>query len=83
MSITLNCGYYRTVRPIQKIFKLSSDGGDSGSKKCRRVHNDAHGEVWRSLHLARVCNVESGGRFCVGVFGSNVGPVVIKSFFRV
>jgi hypothetical protein len=34
--------------------KLSSDGGDSGSKKCKRSYGSAYGEVWRSLRLTRV-----------------------------
>jgi hypothetical protein len=32
--------------------KLGSDGGDSGSKKCRRGYGGAYGEVLRSLRLA-------------------------------
>jgi hypothetical protein len=32
--------------------KLRSDGGDSGSKKCKRGYGGAYGVVWRSLHVA-------------------------------
>jgi hypothetical protein len=46
-----------------KKLKLSSDGGDSGRKKCKRSYGGACGGVWRSL--------ESGDRFCVGAFGRN------------
>jgi hypothetical protein len=35
---------------MRKKFKLISDGGDSGSKKCKR----GCGGVWRSVRLARV-----------------------------
>jgi hypothetical protein len=41
--------------------KSSSDGGDSGSKKFEL----GCGGVWRSLCLAGVSSLESGGRFCV------------------
>jgi hypothetical protein len=29
--------------------KLSSDGGDSGSKKCKQGYDGTYGAVWRSL----------------------------------
>jgi hypothetical protein len=51
--------------------KLSSDGGDSGSKK--RGCGDAYGGVWRSLLLVGALSLESGGLFCVGEFGRNRG----------
>jgi hypothetical protein len=35
---------------MQKKLELSSDGGDSGNKKCKR----GYGVVWQSLHLAEV-----------------------------
>jgi hypothetical protein len=38
---------------MRKKFKLSSDGGDSGSKKSRR----GYGGVWRSLSLAGDCSL--------------------------
>jgi hypothetical protein len=37
-----------------KKLKLSFDGGDSGSKKCKRGYDGAYGEVWRSLPLVGV-----------------------------
>jgi hypothetical protein len=37
-----------------KKFKVSSEGGDSGSKKCKRGYGGAHGGVWRSVRLAIV-----------------------------
>jgi hypothetical protein len=30
----------------------SSDGGDSGSKKCKGGYGGAYGGIWRSLRLA-------------------------------
>jgi hypothetical protein len=62
------------VRAMRKKLKLSSDGGDSGSKKYMR----SYGMVWRSLCLAGVC--ESGGRFCVGAFGRNLASIAVKMF---
>jgi hypothetical protein len=53
--------------------KLSSDIGDSGSRKFKRGYGGACGGVWRSL--------ESGGRFCVGAFGRNLASVAVKMFF--
>jgi hypothetical protein len=46
-------------------FTLSSDGGDCGSKKWKRVY----GEAWRSLSLVGIWSLLSIGRFCVGGFG--------------
>jgi hypothetical protein len=40
----------RAVHAMRKKRKLASDGGDSGSKKCKR----GYGGVWRSLRLAGV-----------------------------
>jgi hypothetical protein len=57
---------------MRKKLKLSSDGGDSGTKKCKRGYGDAYGRVWRSI--------ESGGRFCVGAFGRNLASVAVKMF---
>jgi hypothetical protein len=34
--------------------KSNSDGGDSGSKKCKSWYGGAYGGVWRSLLLAGV-----------------------------
>jgi hypothetical protein len=39
---------------MRKKLKLSSEGGDSGSKKCKRGYGDAYDGVWQSLRLAGV-----------------------------
>jgi hypothetical protein len=39
---------------MRKKLKLSYDGIDSGSKKCKQGYGDAYGGVWRSLRLAGV-----------------------------
>jgi hypothetical protein len=41
---------------MRKKLELSSDDGDTGSKKCKGCYGygSAHGAVWRSLHLATV-----------------------------
>jgi hypothetical protein len=57
---------------MQEKYKLSSDGGDSGSKKCRRGHDGAYGGIWRSL--------ETDDRFCVGAFGRNLASVAVEMF---
>jgi hypothetical protein len=49
---------------MRKTLKLSSDGGTSGGKKCKRGYGGACGGVWRSLHLA-------------GVFSQAVGFVLV------
>jgi hypothetical protein len=54
--------------------RLSSNDGDSGSKKCKR----GYGGVWRSLRLTGVWSIESGGRFCVGAFGRNLASAAVK-----
>jgi hypothetical protein len=50
---------------MRKKFKLSSDGSDSGSKKCKRGYGGAYRRVWRSLRLA-------------GVFYQVVGFVLVR-----
>jgi uncharacterized membrane protein len=35
----------------EKKIKLSSDGNDSGSNKCKRGYGGAYGGVWGSLHV--------------------------------
>jgi hypothetical protein len=45
--------------------KLSSDGGDSGSNKCKRGCVGAYGGVWLSLRLA-------------GVWSQAVGFVLVR-----
>lgn len=55
---------------VGKMIGLQSfDDGDSGIQKCRL----GYGEVWRSLGLAGVSSLESGGRLCVRAFGRNLG----------
>jgi hypothetical protein len=63
--------------------RLRSDGGDSGSKKCKRSCDGVYGVVWRSLHLMGVWSLESGGsRVGVGVFGRNVAEVAVEKYWR-
>jgi hypothetical protein len=50
---------------MRKKLKLSSDGGDSGSKKCKRGYDGAYGGIWRSLRLA-------------GVWSQAVGFVLVR-----
>jgi hypothetical protein len=50
---------------MRKKMKLSFDGGDSGSKKCKRGYGGAYGGVWRSLRL-------------VGVWSQAVGFVLVR-----
>jgi hypothetical protein len=52
--------------------KLSSDGGDSGRKKCKRGYDGAYGGVWRSL--------ESGDRLYVGAFGRKTASFAVEMF---
>jgi hypothetical protein len=41
-------------------FKISSEGGDYGSKKCNRGYGVAYGGIWRCLCLAGVWNKSFG-----------------------
>lgn len=43
---------------VEKIFKLNSNGGNSGSKKYIPGYSDAYGDIWLSLRLGS----ESGAR---------------------
>jgi hypothetical protein len=52
--------------------ELGYDGGDCGSKKCKRGCGDAYGGVWPSMVWR---DEKSGGLFCVGVFGSRFEDV--------
>jgi hypothetical protein len=61
MSVTLDCTSVR----YEKKFRLSSDGGDFGSKKCKRGFGGSYGEVWRSLRLT-------------GVWSQAVGFVLVR-----
>jgi hypothetical protein len=53
MSVTLDWTRAPLVQCGNKL-KLSSDGGDSGSKKYKRGCGGAYGEIWRSLRLVGV-----------------------------
>jgi hypothetical protein len=57
------------VHNRKKTSKLSSDGGDSGGKKCKEVMVES---VFGG-------SLESGGRFCVA-FGRNLASVAVKMF---
>jgi hypothetical protein len=63
MSVTLDWTSVPLVR-CGKKWKLSSDGGVSGSKKFKLYY----GGVWRSLRLTVVGSLESDCWFCVGAF---------------
>jgi hypothetical protein len=39
---------------VLKELKISSDGGESGSKKCKRGFGGTYGRVWRKLRLAGI-----------------------------
>jgi hypothetical protein len=60
-----------------KKLKLFSDGG---SKKCKRGYGGDYGGVWRSLRLAGIGSLVSGGLFYVGAFGRNLASVTVKMF---
>jgi hypothetical protein len=46
--------YECAVRALREKFKLSFDGCDSGSMKCKRGYGSAYGGVWRGVRLAEV-----------------------------
>jgi hypothetical protein len=52
----------------------------TGSTKCKRGYGGVCGGVWRSLRMARVWSLESGGRFCVGEIGGNLETVAMSMF---
>jgi hypothetical protein len=61
----------RARRSCDKMLKLRSDGGDSGSKKCKVVNGGICVGVWRSFWLAEcTCPI------CVGAFGTNLSSFV-------
>jgi hypothetical protein len=62
--------------------KISPGGGDYGRRKCRRGYTCAYGEVRRNLRLTEVWRMESGGWFCISVFGRNVASVAVKIFAK-
>jgi hypothetical protein len=72
--------YKCAIRATRKKLKLSSDGGDSGSKECKRGCGGAYGGDWRSLGLEGFCNLQSGGRVCVRALGRNLASVAVKMF---
>jgi hypothetical protein len=53
MSVTLD--YKCAARTMREKLGLSSDGGDSGSKKCKRNHSGASDEVcdWQESSTSR------------------------------
>jgi hypothetical protein len=62
---------------MRKKLKLSSDGGDSGSKKCKRGCDCVYGGVWRGLAESVFGrSLESS----VGAFGRNLASVAVKMF---
>jgi hypothetical protein len=52
---------------MRKELKLGSEGGDTGSEKCKRGYGGAYGEIWRGLRL-ECLESGPGGRFCVAAF---------------
>jgi hypothetical protein len=75
MSVTLHCTSTPFVR-CGKMFKISSVGGDSGSKKFKRAYGRSLTEPTFGGSL------ESGSRFCVGAIGRNLASVAVKMFSR-
>jgi hypothetical protein len=69
----------RSLCDAEKM-KLSSDGGDSDSKKRKQGCGGAYGGVWQSLNLAGVRCLKSGGRFCAAAFDRNLASVAVKMF---
>jgi hypothetical protein len=58
---------------MRRKLKLSSDGGDCGSKKYKQGCDVAYDGVWLSL--------VSGIWFCVGAFGRTLASVTMKMFY--
>lgn len=52
--------------------RLGSDGGNSDSKKRKRVYSSVYGGVC-------VLRLDSGGRFCIGAFGRSLVSVAVKT----
>jgi hypothetical protein len=59
-----------SVSAEQKQLQLSSEGGDSGSKKSKRGYCGAYGGGL--AESAFRWSMESGGQICDGVFGRNM-----------
>jgi hypothetical protein len=69
---------------MRKKLRLSSDGGDSGSKKCKRGYFGAYGGVWRKSGVRRSFYVgavwqESGFSRHEDVFTFNL---LFKKFYK-
>jgi hypothetical protein len=56
---------------MRKTLTLGSDGGDSGSKKCKRGCGGSYGGVW-----------SQAVGFLVGPFGKILASVTVKMFSR-
>jgi hypothetical protein len=67
------------VCAMRNKLKLSTDGGDSGSKKCKRGCGGSCGGVWLSLRLTGVWS------YAVGfvTFYKNLASVAVKTCSRV
>jgi hypothetical protein len=63
------------MRICRKKFKLSYDGGNSG------MQTRLWWRLWWNLaESAFGGSLESGGQFCVGEFGRNLGLITLKMF---
>jgi hypothetical protein len=62
----------------KKKTKLSSEGGNCGSKKCKRGSGGVYGGVWGSLRLAGDHTARRS--ICVGASGRNLASVAVKTF---
>jgi hypothetical protein len=62
---------------MRNKLKLSSDGGDFGSKKCKLGYGGACGGFWRETAM------ESGGRFCVDAIDRIPASVAVNVFLHV
>jgi hypothetical protein len=70
--------YEGAVGEMRKKLKPSSDGGDSGSNKCKRGCGGTYGGVWRNLYVVGIWDQAS--RFCVGAFDSNLASIAVEIF---
>jgi hypothetical protein len=89
---SLPCSQERAVdwaswrfRAMREKWKLSSDVGDSGSKKCKRGYGGAYGGVRRSLRLAGVWSqvvgfipVNFDGSYAVATFLNIISSPILK-----
>jgi hypothetical protein len=58
--------------------KLSSDGSDSGGKKCKQGYGGA--SWWGLMESMFGGSLESRGHLCVGAFGRNLVSVALEMF---